>query len=162
MTDQTVIFECGPFYKGPIFDYISIVVSYALELMCTNCAVTTQIHNCGNTCLNVSKTSLQRSNNRKYLEPKLVRAFAEGGRKNQTLRKLVVLLLLLRQIHHPVYFPHCACARRFIFSTKRRGGLPGSFCCISQHCETRSAVQPNRRYRGVIIQPLALRPHYLP
>jgi hypothetical protein len=29
----------------------------------------------------------------------------------------------------------------FLFGTKWRGGLPGSFCCISQHCETRSAVQ---------------------
>ena len=29
----------------------------------------------------------------------------------------------------------------FLFGTKRRGGLPGSICCISQHCETRSAVQ---------------------
>jgi hypothetical protein len=33
---------------------------------------------------------------------------------NQTLRKPVVLRpSFLRQIHHPVYFPHCACARRF-------------------------------------------------
>jgi hypothetical protein len=32
-------------------------------------------------------------------------------------------------------------ARGFPFGKKRRGGLPGSFCGISQHCETRSAVQ---------------------
>jgi hypothetical protein len=55
---------------------------------------------------------------------------------NQTLRKPAVLLLLLRQIRHPVYFPHCECARRFLFGRKRHVGFTGSFCCISQHRES--------------------------
>jgi hypothetical protein len=37
----------------------------------------------------------------------------------------------------PCIFSALRMRAAFLFSTKRRGGLPGSFCRISQHCETR-------------------------
>jgi hypothetical protein len=57
---------------------------------------------------------------------------------NQTLRKPAVLLLPSSSAKFTTLYVVRAA---FLFGTKRRGGLPGSFCCFSQHCENRSAVQ---------------------
>jgi hypothetical protein len=59
---------------------------------------------------------------------------------NQTLRILVVLLLLRSAKFTTLYIFRTAHARGVSFRYEA-ARWSGSFCCISQHCETRSAVQ---------------------